>query len=153
MNWPKLRLPWTISFASFINALSIPVIAGILIWVLHRVLDPDAWCSAQAELTSKTSMQELLRCGQILLAQLKTGHWVSLGLVGALALSHLVSVIREAKASVELATKWGSFKAGGDKAAEMAAAAGAKHVEQAAQEATAEVTGEPAPVTKPGELP
>lgn len=112
---PKLKVPWSISFASFINALSIPLIAGILVWVLNRVLTPAAWCPALEEfkLTNAASIAAL-RCQPILLAQLDIGKYTAIGLVGALSLSHLVSVVREAKAGLELSTKLGSMKLGGD---------------------------------------
>lgn len=132
------RARWTVSFASTVNALSIPLIAGILIWLLDRVLSPDKWCPALEDFKSASAAgAAVLRCKDILLAQIQTGHVVAIGLVAALSLSHLVSVVREAKAGLDLSTKFGSLNIGGDKAAE-----GAKHVREAAQTAEAEVKGE-----------
>lgn len=115
MNWPRLKLPWSITFASFINALSIPLIAGILVWLLNRILSPAAWCPVLEEFKlSNATLLASWRCQPIIMAQLDIGKYVAIGLVGALSLSHLVSVIREAKAGLELSTKLGSLKVGGD---------------------------------------
>lgn len=137
MNFSKLRLPWAVSFASFINALSIPLIAGILIWLLNRILSPGAWCPVLEEfkLTNATALAAW-RCQPILLEQLSIGKYVSVGLVGALSLSHLVSVVREAKAGLELSTKFGNLKVGGD------APAAAQEVAEAARETADAITEE-----------
>lgn len=128
------RAGWTVSFASTVNALSIPLIAGILIWLLDRVLSPDKWCPALEEFKSaQAAGAAVLRCLPVLIQQLKTGHVVAVSLVAALSLSHLVSVIREAKAGFGLNTKFGSLSIGGD------AAEGAKHVREAAEGAEAEI--------------
>lgn len=131
----RFKLPWSISFASFINALSIPFIGGILVWLLNRILSPSAWCPVLEEfkLTQATALVAW-RCQPILLAQLDIGKYVAIGLVGALSLSHLVSVIREAKAGLELSTKLGSLKVGGDTAAPEAAQAVADSAQDTADE-------------------
>lgn len=132
------RAKWTISFASTVNALSIPLIAGILIWLLNRVLSPDKWCPALEEFKSATAAgAAVLRCKDILLAQISTGHVVAIGLVAALSLSHLVSVVREAKASIDLDTKFGKLKMGGDPAA-----AAADQMVDAAKDEAATIKGE-----------
>lgn len=141
---PLFRLPWAISFAAFINALSIPLIAGILIWVLMRVLSPNAWCPVLEEFkVTRESLLAAWRCQPIIMEQLYVGRLVAVGLVGALALSHLVSVVREAKAALEISTKLGSLKMGGP------AKDAAEHVEgkvkDAAEDAVADVSGEPKP--------
>lgn len=157
MKPPATKLPWSVSFPSIINALSIPLIAGLLLWTLNRVLTPSDWCPALEEFKSQAAALAALRCQPILIAQLDIGKFTAVGLVGALSLSHLVSVVREAKAGLELSTKLGSLKLGGDDAK-----AGARHVKEAADEAAAEVTGaepapqwpvEPRPTTREGELP
>lgn len=136
---PRIKLPWSVSFPTFINALSIPLIAGILVWLLMRVLEPGAWCPALEEfkLTNAATIVQL-RCQPILMAQLDIAKFVAIGLVGALSLSHLVSVVREAKAGIELATKLGTLRIG-DGSVASAAKAGAEHVEEAAVEAAKEV--------------
>lgn len=124
-----MKLPAGSTVHTWINALSIPLIAGILVMVLWWVLDADAWCGAQAELTSRTTQTELLRCGSILLKQLDIAFYVAVGLVATLSLAHLVSVFRDVKAQVDLKTALGSINVGGDPptpaqaAAETAAAA------------------------------
>lgn len=147
---PRIKLPWSVSFPAFINALSIPLIAGILVWLLMRVLEPGAWCPALEEfkLTNAATIVQL-RCQPILLAQLDIAKYVAIGLVGALSLSHLVSVVREAKAGLELATKLGTLKLGGDGQLS-AAKAGAEHVRQAADEAAEEVDGNAPPPAPQG---
>jgi hypothetical protein len=140
LSLPRLRVPLSISFASAINALSIPLIAALLWWTLDRVLEPGLWCPAIEEFKlSNAASIAVLRCQPILLAQLDIAKYVTIGLVGALALSHLVSVAREAKASLDLTTKLGSLKVGGDNAA----AQGAEHVRKAADEAAEEVKAAP----------
>lgn len=156
MQLPKLKLPWSISFASFINALSIPLIAALLYWTLTKILTPADWCPALEEfkLTQQAAVAAL-RCQPILIAQLDVGKYVAIGLVAALSLSHLVSVVREAKAGLELASKWGTVKIGGDNKAEAAA----KFVSDKAEEASDQVAAgtvpiaEPLPTTQQGELP
>lgn len=137
MKFPRLHLPWAISFASFINAISIPLIAGLLWWTLDRILTPAEWCPAIEEfkLTSSAAAATL-RCQPVLIAQLDIGKYVSIGLVGALALSHLVSVAREAKAAIDIKTAIGELKVGGD-----SAAAGAKQTAQAAVEEAKAIGG------------
>lgn len=139
MTLPRFKLPWAISFASFINALSIPLIGGILVWLLNRILAPAAWCPVLEEfkLTAATALVAW-RCQPILLAQLDIGKYVAIGLVAALSLSHLVSVVREAKAGLELTTKLGSLKMGGD----APAAAAADAVADAAVDKATEIKGE-----------
>lgn len=130
------RLPWSISFASFINALSIPLIAFLLWWTLNRILTPAAWCPALEEFKlTQQAAAAALRCQPILIAQLDIGKYTAVGLVGALSLSHLVSVVREAKAGLELSTKLGSLKVGSD------APAAAQATADAAQD-TADVIAE-----------
>lgn len=142
MNLPRFKLPWAISFASFINALSIPLIAGILVWLLNRILSPSAWCPVLEEFKlSSVTLLASWRCQPIIMAQLDIGKYVAIGLVGALSLSHLVSVIREAKAGFELSTKLGSLKVGGD------AAEAAGETAQAAVEKAGEIA---ATTDKPG---
>ena len=145
----KPRLP----FASMINAASIPLIAFLLWWTLNRILTPTAWCPALEEfkLTQAASLAAL-RCQPILLAQLEIGKYTSVGLVAALALSHLVSVVSDVKAQLSVATKFGSIGIG--RSAD-AAVEGAKHVTDAAIEAEKQVEAavEPKPVTREGELP
>jgi hypothetical protein len=142
MRWPVLKMPWSISFASFINALSIPLIAFLLWWILDRVTDPKAYCPALEEFKLPANVQAVQwRCQPILMAQLDIAKYVAIGLVAALSLSHLVSVIREAKAAFELDTK---VKVGGED--EKKAANHVKdEVEAAADQAVADVTGEPLP--------
>jgi hypothetical protein len=134
------RSGWAVSFASVVNALSIPLIAGILIWLLDRVLSPDKWCPALEEFKTAAAAGALaLRCQPILLAQLEVGFYTSVGLVGALALSHLVSVVREAKAGFALDTKLGSLTLGGDIGGDNKVAKAAEHVRDKAQEGLEEV--------------
>lgn len=113
MTFPKQ--PWSISFAAFVNALSIPLIALLLWWTLDRILTPSAWCPALEEFKlTKDAAVAALRCQPVLIAQLDIGKYVAVGLVGALSLSHLVSVVREAKAGFELQSKLGNLRIGGD---------------------------------------
>lgn len=134
MRMPSFKLPWSISFASFINALSIPLIAFLLWWTLDRILTPAAWCPALEEFKlTQQAAAAALRCQPILIAQLDIGKYTAIGLVGALSLSHLVSVVREAKAGLELSTEIGSLKVGGD------APAAAQEVAAAAQETADEI--------------
>lgn len=138
MKLPTIKIPLSISFASVINAISIPLIAGLLWWLLDRVTDPTAFCPVLEEF--KVTQANLLaswRCQPIIMAQLDIAKYVAIGLVGAFALSHLVSVAREAKAGIELATKLGNLKIGGDN--QQAAAAGAQHVAEAADTAAEQV--------------
>lgn len=125
--------PAGITVHTWINALSIPLIAGILVWTLSKVLDADAWCGAQAELTSRTTQTELLRCGTILIKQLDIAFYVAVGLVATLSLAHLVSVIRDVKAQFGFSSKLGSLNVGGD------ASAAADRVASAADKAAEEV--------------
>lgn len=169
---PAVKLPWSVSFASFINAASIPLIAFLLWWLLDRTLDPDKWCPAAEEIKMSAAQEATiaarasLLCQPVILAQLSIAKFVATGLVGALALSHLVSVVREAKAGFELQTKFGNMKIGGDK--QEAAEGAAKFVEQQTNEAAGAAVetvkaggvpepqwpvGEPKPTTKEGELP
>lgn len=140
MNIPKLKLPWAVTFASFINALSIPLIAFLLWWTLNRILTPAAWCPALEEFKlTKDAAVAALRCQPVLIAQLDIGKYTAIGLVGALSLSHLVSVVREAKAGLELSTKLGSIKVGGD--APAAAQATAAAAQETADQITEQATG------------
>jgi hypothetical protein len=156
MKWPQFKLPWSISFASFINALSIPLIAGLLWWTLTKILTPSEWCPALEEFKlTQAAAAAALRCQPVLLAQIDVGKYTAIGLVAALSLSHLVSVVREARAGLELATKWGSVKVGGDHKATEAAKFVEERVAEAGAEAVEEVEAseEPRPTTKEGELP
>jgi hypothetical protein len=115
MTLSRLRLPWAVSFASFINALSIPLIAFLLWWTLNRILTPAAWCPALEEFKlTQQAAAAALRCQPILIAQIDIGKYTAIGLVGALSLSHLVSVAREAKANIDIKTGLGAVKIGGD---------------------------------------
>jgi hypothetical protein len=115
MTLSRLRLPWAVSFASFINALSIPLIAFLLWWTLNHILTPAAWCPALEEFKlTQQAAAAALRCQPILIAQLDIGKYTAIGLVGALSLSHLVSVAREAKANIDIKTGLGAVKIGGD---------------------------------------
>lgn len=111
----RLKLPVAVTFHSVINALSIPLIALLLWWTLNKVLTPSAWCPALEEfkLTNAAAIVAL-RCQPVLLEQLAIGKVAVLGLVVALALSHIVSVARDVKAGLDLQTKLGSVKIGGD---------------------------------------
>jgi hypothetical protein len=112
---PRLKVPWSVSFAAMINALSIPLIAFLLWWTLNRILTPAAWCPALEEFKlTPASAAAAFRCQPILLAQLAIGKYVAIGLVGALSLSHLVSVAREAKANIDIKTGVGAVRIGGD---------------------------------------
>lgn len=137
---PPFRIPLSISFASAINALSIPLIALLLWLVFDRATDPTAFCPVLEEF--KITQANLLaswRCQPILLEQLAIAKGIGFGLVGALSLSHLVSVVREAKAGFELSTKLGSVKVGSD------APEAAQTVADAAQETADEITAEVKP--------
>lgn len=134
MSPPPQRAAWAVSFASVVNALSIPLIAFLLWWTLNRATAPDRYCPAIEEFKlTQLAALVALRCQPVLLAQLDIAKYAVIGLVGALSLSHLVSVAREAKASFDLKTAIGGISIGGDdKRAAMAQ--GAQQAAGAAQD-------------------
>lgn len=138
MNKPTpFTRPSPITWHSIVNALSIPLLAFLTWWTLDRVLTPQKWCPALEEFKATSAANVVtLRCENILIAQLDIAKVAVTGLIIALALSHIVSVVRDVKAGLELETKLGKLRVGeGAKQA-------ARQVADAADEEAEEIAGD-----------